>query len=369
MIVSFRLSTGYIPQDVPCAEDDLGTGCIQSKPGEPPVPTNVTPEYKRAEAEYKVAREPHDRLAALREMLRTIPKHKGTEHLQADIKKRIKELNEELAGPKKGGTRGGPPTAVHPEGAAQISLLGPPNSGKSTLHDALTGSGAAIGPYEFTTQYPQPGMFVVDDVGIQLIDLPPISSAHLVPWIGNALQPADGALLVVDLSHPGCVADVEDLVQTLTGRRVRLIGDWPRGASVVEDPDDPFVKLLPTVLVAAKADQIENADEELAILEELLGLDLPTLRISLRGSEIEQLGRWLFDALGVVRVYTESAATKDDRPYTLRRGQTVIDVAAQVHKDFALNFKYARLIRPGEPDRQVGRDYELSDGDRIEIHV
>jgi hypothetical protein len=333
------------------------------------VPTNVTPEYKRAEAEYKTAREPRDRLAALREMLRTIPKHKGTEHLQADIKKRIKELNEELAGPKKGGTRGGPPTSVHPEGAGQICLLGPPNSGKSTLHHTLTGSGAAVGPYDFTTQYPQPGMLVVEDVGIQLVDLPPISSAHPVPWIANALQPADGALLVVDLSHPGCVADVEDLVQTLAERRVRLIGEWPRGAGVAEDSDDPFVKVMPTLLVAPKADKIENVDEELAILEELLGLNLPTLRVSLTRSDMEHLGRWLFDALGVVRVYTESAARKDDRPYTIRRGQTVIDVAGQVHKDFAANFKYARLIRPGEPDRQVGREYELSDGDRIEIHV
>lgn len=333
------------------------------------MPTNVTPEYKKAEAEYKAAREPHDRLAALREMLRTVPKHKGTEHLQADIKKRIKELNEELSGPKKGGARGGPPTAIRPEGAGQISLLGPPNTGKSTVHDALTGSGAAIGPYDFTTQHPQPGMLMVEDVGIQLVDLPPISSTHPIPWIGNAIQPADGGMLVVDLSHPGCVADVEDLVKTLADRRVRLIGEWPRGADEAEDPDDPFVKLLPTVLVAAKADEIENVDEELVILEELLGLDLPTMRVSVMGGEIDHVGPWLFDALGVVRVYTESAAKRDDRPYTIRRGQTVIDVAGQVHKDFAANFKYARLIRSGEPDRQVGREFELLDGDRIEIHV
>lgn len=333
------------------------------------MPTNVTPEYKRAEAEYKAAREPHDRLAALREMLRTIPKHKGTEHLQADIKKRIRELNEELAGPKKGGHRGGPPNAIRPEGAGQISLLGPPNSGKSTLHDALTHSGATVGPYDFTTQYPQPGMLLVEDVSIQLIDLPPISSMHPVPWIANALQPADGAMLVVDLSHPGCVAEVEDLVKTLAERRVRLIRDWPRGAEVAEDPDDPFVKLLPTVIVATKADQVDDVDEELAILEELLDLDLPTLWVSVSDGETDHVGRWLFDALGVVRVYTESAAKRDDRPYTIRRGQTVIDVAGQVHKDFAANFKYARLIRPGEPDRQVGREFELLDGDRIEIHV
>ncbi len=333
------------------------------------MPTNVSPEYKKAEAEYKAAREPRDRLAALREMLRTIPKHKGTEHVQGDIKKKIKELTEELAGPKKGGARSGPLTTIRPEGAAQVALLGPPNTGKSTLHDALTGSGAATGPYDFTTQYPQPGMLMVDDIGIQLVDLPPISSTHPIPWIANALQPAHGAMLVVDLSHPGCVAAVEDLVATLAERRVRLIGTWPRGAEEAEDPDDPFAKLLPTVLVAARADQIEAVDEELAILEELLGLDLPTLRASVDGDEIDHLGPWLFDALGIVRVYTESAVKKDDRPYTIRRGQTVIDVAGQVHKDFAAKFKFARLIRAGEPDRQVGRDFELADGDRIEIHA
>ncbi len=212
-------------------------------------------------------------------------------------------------------------------------------------------------------------MLMVDDIGIQLIDLPPISSSHPIPWIANAIQPADGALLIVDLSHPGCVAEVEDLVGVLAERKVRLIGQWPRGAETAEDPDDPFAKLLPTALVAAQADQTENVDEELAILEELLGLDLPTLRASVPGGEVDHLGPWLFDALGVVRVYTESAVKKDDRPYTIRRGETVIDVAGQVHKDFAANFKFARLIRAGEPDRQVGRDFELVDGDRIEIHA
>ena len=274
-----------------------------------------------------------------------------------------------MTGPKKGGTRGGPPTAIRSEGAGQISLLGPPNSGKSTLHDALTGSGAAAGPYDFTTQYPQPGMLPVGDVGIQLVDLPPLSPGHPVPWIANALQPGDGAMLVVDLSRPGCVAGVEDLLVVLAQKKVRLIGDWPRGAEEPTDPDDPFAKLLPTVVVAARAHEIDDVESELAILEDLVGLDLPTLHASVVGDDIDHIGPWLFDALGVVRVYTESAVKRDDRPYTIRRGQTVIDVAGLVHKDFARQFKYARLLRAGEPDRQVGRDFELVDGDRIEIHT
>lgn len=334
------------------------------------VPTNVTPEYKKAEAGYKAAREPRERLAALREMLRTIPKHKGTEHLQAGIKTKIKELNEELSAPRKGGARGGPVYTIRPEGAGQIALLGPPNSGKSDLHHALTGSGAATGPYPFTTQHPQPGMIPVEDIGIQLIDLPPVARQHPLPWIGNALGPADGALLVVDLSQAGCAAAVEDMTLLLAERKVHLTGEWPRGAPPDAESEDLFVKRLPAALLAAQSELLASPEEEAEVLLELVGLELPILSASVAGGEIDHLGPWLFEALGVVRVYTESAAKKrDDRPYTIRRGQAVLDVAALIHKDFARELKYARLMRPGRPDRRVGRAYPLEDGDRIEIHT
>src|SRR5438309_1083475 len=133
------------------------------------MPTNVTPEYKRAEADFRSARTPEDRLAGLREMLRTVPKHKGTEHLQADIKSRIKELSDELAGPKKGGARGAP-FALRHEGAAQVCLVGPPNSGKSSLHVALTGSHSEVGPFAYTTKAPVPGMLPYEDIAFQLVD-------------------------------------------------------------------------------------------------------------------------------------------------------------------------------------------------------
>ena len=334
------------------------------------MPTNVTPAYKKAEEEFREARDSKERLVALRAMLRTIPKHKGTEHLQAGIKTKIKELTEELAAPRKGRTRGGPVYTTRPEGAGQIALLGPPNSGKSSLHDALTGSGASTGPYPFTTQHPQPGMVAVEDIGIQLIDLPPLASEYPLPWIGNALQPADGALLVIDLSLADCVTAVDEVIRLLAERRVYLTGKWPRGLAPPSDLDDPFAKLLPTVLVAAQAELIEDVEEEAAVLLELLDLELPVLEASVVDQQYAHIGPWLFDALGVVRVYTESAAQKrDDRPYTIRRGQTLADVAAQIHKDFVRDLKYARLIRPGYPDRRIGRSFPLQDGDRIEIHI
>ena len=152
------------------------------------MPANLSPEYKEAEAAYRAAREPRERLDCLREMLRTIPKHKGTDHLQADIKGRIKELTDELAAARRSGARTGPPTVIRPEGAAQIALLGPPNSGKSSLHHALTRSGAAVGPYPFTTQYPQPGMLPCEDVNFQLIDLPQNVAQRVVDLAHDSLD-------------------------------------------------------------------------------------------------------------------------------------------------------------------------------------
>src|SRR5262245_64796310 len=111
------------------------------------MPANLSPEYKAAQAAFSQARDPNERLECLREMLRVIPKHKGTDHLQADIKGRIRELVEEIERPRKGGARGGPALVVRPEGAAQVALLGPPNAGKSTLHARLTGSNAHAAPY------------------------------------------------------------------------------------------------------------------------------------------------------------------------------------------------------------------------------
>jgi ribosome-interacting GTPase 1 len=138
------------------------------------MPANLSPDYKKAEQAFRAARDEHERLDCLKEMLRTIPKHKGTEHLQADIKSRIKSLSDELSGPKKGGKRTGPIHSIRPEGAAQIALLGPPNAGKSSLHARLTGSRAVSGPYPHTTHEPMAGMIPYADIHFQLIDLPAV---------------------------------------------------------------------------------------------------------------------------------------------------------------------------------------------------
>ena len=342
------------------------------------MPTNVSPEYKKAEEAYRQAREPKERLDCLKQMLSTIPKHKGTEHLQADIKSRIKDLTEELAGPKKGGKRSGPALAIRPEGAAQVALLGPPNSGKSALHLRLTGSRAQSGPGPFITQFPEPGMLPFEDIAFQLLDLPSMSPEHSPPWIASSLQSCDAALLVVDLADPACVDNLQFILDTLEGKKVSLVAEWPALESgddaVPGESDvlgDPFRIELPTLLVANKSDLLADPDE-VAVLEELLDVHYPTLRVSAEtGQGLGELAPWLFRALGVVRVYTKAPGkeVERDRPFTVRHGDTVLDVARLVHKDIAEGFRFARMWGATVFDgQQVGAEQPVADGDVVELH-
>lgn len=340
------------------------------------VPTNVSPEYKRAELAFRQASDPKERLEGLREMLRTVPKHKGTEHLQADIKSRIKQLSEEAHDTKKGGARSGPAQVVHPEGVAQVALLGPPNSGKSELHARTTGSHADVGPYPFTTHELLPGMLPYEDVHFQLIDLPPVTREHPITWIGNALQSADGCLMVVDLQDPECVEGVIAIRELLAERRVTLSEHWDRGIGEDLEPDvvvDPFAKTLPTLLIAAKVDLMDDRTEELAALHELLGTCFPTIETSVKtGEGLDAIGRWLFEKLEVVRVYTKAPGRPPgkDKPFTVRVGDTVYDVALQVYRNLADSLKFARRWgASGQFEGQQGsRDHPVLDGDVLELH-
>jgi ribosome-interacting GTPase 1 len=367
------------------------------------MPTNVSPEYKKAEATYRKTRDPAERLALLKEMLSTIPKHKGTEHLQADIKSRIKELTQELAGPRKVGARTGPVQTVRPEGAAQIALLGPPSSGKSSLHVRLTGSQAEIGPFPHTTQAPLPGMLPYEDIHFQLVDLPPVSSAFMDSWLPNALQPARAALLVVDLADPACVEHVMAMRQRLEEKRITLTDNWngrlspgcgdPAAAvpldltssgpetgpadfaaagNSLEALEDPFRVHLPTLLLASKCDLARDPDE-LAVFAELVGANYPAVFVStVTGEGLRQIGPLLFQGLALVRVYTKVPGRPPDyeRPFTVFRGDTVADVAQLIHRELAATLKFARIWGSGKFDgQQVGREHPVRDKDVLELHT
>lgn len=348
------------------------------------MPANLSPEYKKADEAWRRAREPRERLECLREMLRSIPKHKGTERLQGDIKSRIKELSDELAGPRKGG-HAESLHAVRREGAAQICLVGPPNAGKSSLHALLTGSHAAAGPYPGTTRLPLPGMLPFEDIHIQLVDLPPIAADHIDPWLPGLLRFCDGVLLVVDLADAACLDHVSAIRAQLGQRRISLSETWPglsiAGAQADEGDErnergdalsDPFRTFLPTLLLANKCD-LDPAPGEVQVLEDLLGVRYPALATSaLSGQGLNELAPLLFRALALLRVYTKAPgkAAERSKPFTVRRGQTVLDVARLVHQDIADSLKYARLWGSGSFDgQQVGPEHVVADGDLVELHT
>jgi len=330
------------------------------------MPANLSPEYKEAEQAYRRSREPRERLTCLKEMLRTIPKHKGTEHLQADIKSRIKQLGDELAGPRKGAARAHA-CSVRREGAAQICLVGPPNCGKSTLHAVLTGSKSEAGPFPYTTKAPLPGMLPFEDIAFQLVDLPPVARSHMEAGLPGVLQGADAAWLVVDLADPGTPDQVLEVRDELARHKIILDERWP----VPDVEEDLFRVRLPTLLVANKSD-LDPGPEEVKVLEELLGIRFPALAVSAAaGTNLGQLGAFLFRALGIVRVYTKLPGKPPDmqRPFTVRAGDRVLDVARLVHQDLAATLKHARLWGSGEFDgQQVGPEHGVADGDVLELH-
>ncbi len=337
------------------------------------MPANLSPEYKAAAAALRKARDPRERLEWLREMLRTIPKHKGTEHLQADIKARIKDLSGEVEGSGRGGGHGGPALVVRPEGAAQVALIGPPNSGKSSLHARLTGSAAHVAPYPFTTQFPEPGMMPHEDVHFQLVDLPAVSPAHPVPWLAASLQTADAALLIVDLGDPACMEQVQSAREMLAAKGVTL-GERSdtQAPPRPEADDDPFSGQLATLLVANKADEALDPQAELDAFVELAGLRWPAVATSATtGRGLGEIGPWLFTSLGIVRVYTKAPGKPADKakPFTLRQGQTVADLARHIHNDLVRTLRYARVWgKSGFDGQHVGPDHALADGDVVELH-
>jgi ribosome-interacting GTPase 1 len=313
------------------------------------MPANLTPEYLDAEQEYKAARTHQERIAALERMLATVPKHKGTEKLQADIKRRLSQERKEAH--KKGGSRSAPVYLVEKEGAGQLALIGPPNSGKSSLVAALTHAEPEIAEFPFSTRLPCPGMMQFENVQIQLVDLPPLSREFMEPWLPQAIRHVGEGILVVDISDPGLLEEIEFIEGLLEERRLNR----------------------PRMLVANKSD-LDPTGEDFQVLKDLLGERYRMLAVSAAtGANLDRFRKEVFDLLELVRVYTKRPGKPADltAPYVLRRGATVLDAARHVHKDFAERLKYARLYtKDGRRDGlMVERTHLVEDEDILEFHL
>ena len=328
------------------------------------MPANLTPEYKKAEAEYKTATTADEKMFALEHMMATIPRHKGTEKLQADIKKRISRLRE---GEDKSGGKRADLYAVAREGAAQAILLGAPNCGKSSLVRCLTNAKPEVAEYPFTTTRTMPGMMEFEDIKIQLVDMPPIADGILEPFHKNLARSTDLVIVVIDLGANDPAADFISYRDALAAAKIEIVPDVP------ETVTEYGVKQRPAMILANKYD----FDEGDVLLDEFRakvgGSGFAVVPVStLTGDGVEDVRRAVFDSLGILRVYSKIPGRPADMasPFILHKGGTVMDLARIVHKDFAESLRYARIWGAEHFDGQmVQRDYQLRDRDILELHM
>ena len=328
------------------------------------MPANLTPEYRAAEEEYRKAKDPAEKLACLEKMLSVIPKHKGTDKMQGDLKRKISRLKDSLQ--KKGGKKGFS-VKVEREGAAQVVLVGAANSGKSALVEATTNAKTEVADYPISTRSPIPGMFPFENIQFQLVDLPPVNRDYMEPWVTDIIRNADSALWVVDAGDPQIEAAVAEVTELLENKKIRLVGkDAP-----VSRGHEP-IRRVRTILVAAKLDQKEAA-AGLAWLQQRFEPEIQVLGLSAMGdSDLTPLARSLFELNRIIRVYSKTPGKNADKstPHILHQGDCLMDFARVVHKDFAEKLRYAKAWGEGMFDGQrIQRDQELLDGFVVELHM
>lgn len=331
------------------------------------MPANLTPQYIDAEKKLRTAKTPQEKIEILEEMLALIPKHKGTEKLQAQHKSKLAKLREEIA--KQPSVKHGLSHIIPKQGAGQVIVIGAPNTGKSMLIKSLTGAEPEVGDYPFTTRIPAPYMMKFENVRVQLIDLPPLTSDIMESWQVELIKVADAALIVVDLSNAESPSLLESLIAKLKEKRVEFAAE--DYVPPEEGPGPPQFKKR-TLLVANKKD-LDAGGDHLETLKFFFEGQLAILPVSsLLGEGLEELKKRIFSILHVIRVYSKAPGKKPDHnePFVLKRGSTVIDMARAVHKDFAEKLAYARLWRGEEYTGQmINRDFILEDEDICELHI
>ena len=325
------------------------------------MPANLPPQYFEAEKRYRIAKTPQEKIEALELMLAIMPKHKGTDKLRADLRKRIARatVESERAAAKKGYSY-----RIRREGAGQVVLVGLPNVGKSRLLDALTEASPEIGNYPFTTRTAMPGMMRFENIQVQLVDTNPVNDQNARAWLPALLRSCDAILVVVDLGEKP-VEQLDATVEVLEEFKVVLGDDGAKGLS-------EGIVSKAALVVGNKSDR-QGAAANYARLRQRCGDKLPTIAVSAeKGSTLEELKKQIFNTLRIIRVYTKPRSGKPDLddPVILHLGETVEDFAQAVHKDFRRKLKHANIWGSGKYDGQrVSRDYVLQDGDILELHI
>ena len=330
------------------------------------MPTNLPPDYYSVEKQFKAATDPAEKIELLEEMMAKIPKHKGTDHLRADLRRKLSKLKV-AGGAKKGATRHSSAYNISREGAGQIVILGAANTGKSSLVASQTNADPEVSPAPFSTWGPTPGMMYIDNIQVQLIDTPPLNPEHVEADMFNLVRKCDLVLVMVDLQADP-VKQLEDTMELLTQRRV-----VPEHLAERFADEERRYFLKPCLVVANKCDD-ESDDEVYDIFRELLEGDCPMMPVSVQtGRNMDAMKQAIYEKLEIMRVYSQAPGeqAKLDLPFVLPIGSTVEEFAGKVHQDFAQNLKSARVWGKSAAfeGQTVSREHVLQDGDIVELSM
>jgi ribosome-interacting GTPase 1 len=385
--------------------------------------TNLPAEARAKWIKVMDAKTPEEKIAALEEFLKAVPKHKGTENLRLWASRRLAELREEVELRKRKRSGRGVSFFIEKEGAGQIVVLGPANTGKSSIVKMLTGARTRVADYPMSTRKPVPGMLKYEDIYFQLVDTPPLVEDG-GPWNNRVIglaRNANGIMIVLSmdrdplvdykwisklltdsgilLTRPKGRVVIEKLRSGKTGIRVTIMGrlvdstvddvrrllEYYRiynahvkiyGEVSIDDVEAAIFEnkvYRPAVIIVNKADI--NAKRALLVARRL-HITSPETPIIVGSARLKKgfsrIGEILFRTLGIIRVYTKQPnGPRSDKPLILPEGSTVMDAAKAIHRDFVAKFKYARIWGPSAkyPGERVGLTHVLKDGDILEIHI
>ena len=327
------------------------------------MPTNLPPEFFEAERKYKEAISNHEKISVLEEMMSTIPKHKGTDKLRADYRKKISRLKTEAHTNRKV-SKHESQFHIEKEGDGRVIIVGSANTGKSSLLNLLSHASPEISSSPFSTWAPLPGMMEYDKVHIQLIDTPPINRDYIEPECYDLLRSADSIIIMLDLqAYP-----IRQLEETLK----KLEEGWIAPYSKRHRYNEPRMRFIPMVIVVNKMDDF-SLKEEFDVLSELYEDEWVLIPISIESKfNLEGMEREIISRMHIIRVYSKPPHSEPDKtqPFILHENATVGDFAIKVHKDFYQRMKTARIWGKGVFNgQQVSKEHVLSDGDIVELNL
>ena len=329
------------------------------------MPTNLPADYFNAEERFRSATTPEDKVKYLEEMMSTIPKHKGTDHLRADLRKKISKLKTATTS-KKSSKKQASPYHINKEGAGQIVIVGCTNAGKSSLVQTQTNAEPEVSHVPFTTWTPMPGMMYIDNIQVQLIDTPPFSEDYIDPEFLNLIRRVDLVLIMVDL-HTDPVQQLKFIYQKLQENRIA-----PKHLEGQVETEG-FLLYVPSLVLVNKYDN-EEYEETFQIFKQLLDMEYPMLPVSTQtGYNIDTLKQIIFEKLGVIRVYSKAPGKEVDKsaPFVVEKGIQLADFAGKVHKDFQEKLKAARIWGTSADfeGQMVSRNHVLEDEDVVELQI